>query len=102
MKTLKTYLIRKPSDVEEVISMAKRYPSRVEMVKVVETITLTETQYNSLSQKPLRDYDFLAGKGGYDNDGNRMVVELTCDGKQSLYVDPSGSAYCRYLGIEVK
>lgn len=102
MKTLKTYLARKPIDIEEVLSLTKKYKAEAETVRVAEMIMLTEAQYNSICQKPLKDYDFLSGKGGYDNDGKRTVVELTCEDKQSLYADPSGSAYCRYLGIEVK
>ena len=46
--------------------------------------------------------DFLVGKGGYDDDGMRQVIALTCKGHKTLYADPSGSAYCRYLGIKVK
>lgn len=46
------------------------------------------------------DRDFLAGKGGYNEAEQRTVIKLTCKGKKALLVDPSGSAYCRYLGIE--
>jgi hypothetical protein len=47
------------------------------------------------------DYEFLARKGGYDDDEMRMVVELKCPDKPTLYVDPSGSSYCRYMGLEI-
>lgn len=41
-------------------------------------------------------------KGGYSDEHEyRQVVEITADGQPTLYADPSGSSYCRYLGIEV-
>ena len=43
---------------------------------------------------------FLSGKGGYDGTGHRKVVAIKCSGKSTLYVDPSGSSYCRYMGVE--
>ena len=43
---------------------------------------------------------FLSGKGGYDDTGHRKVVAIKCLGKPTLYVDPSGSSYCRYMGVE--
>lgn len=101
MRTVKTYFVRKPSDFEEVLSMTVSHLKYAEQVKITETIELSEEQYNEVCKYPLRDYDFLTGKDGYDDDW-RTVVELTCNGKQTLYVDPSGSSYCRYLGIKVE
>ena len=43
---------------------------------------------------------FLSSKGGYDDLGHRKVVAIKCLGKPTLYVDPSGSSYCRYMGVE--
>ena len=102
MKTVKTYLVRKPSDIEEVETLTKCYKNEAEEVRITETIKLTEAQYQAICECPLRDYDFLRGKGGYDDNGNRTAIELTCKGKPSLYTDPSGSSYCRYLGLKVK
>lgn len=101
MKTVKTYLIRKPSDIHEVLDMSARYPERAQVVAITETIELTPEQYREVQANPLRDYDFLKDKGGY-NDGWRTVVELICKGMQTLYADPEGSSYCRYLGIKVE
>ncbi len=100
MKTVKTYLIRKPSDIQEVLKMSTRYPERAEIVVITETIDLTPEQYREVQKNPLCDYEFLKGKGGY-NDGWRTGVALTCKGKQTLYADPTGSSYCRYLGVKV-
>ena len=102
MKTVKTYMVRKPADIDEVKTMTRDYPQNKETVKVVETINLTPAEYKKVCTRPMDDYKFLKGKGGYDEDNTRTVVELTCAGQPSLYADPSGSSYCRYLGIEVQ
>lgn len=104
MKTVKTYLVRKPSDLEEVETLTRIYSNEAKIAviaEIAETIHLTPKQYKNLCNNPLRNYQFLEGKGGYENDV-RQVVELTCKGEKSLYADPSGSSYCRYLGIEVE
>lgn len=100
MTTVKTYLVRKPSDLDEVISTTKSHLNDMEDVVITETIELDPKAYKELTERPLRDYDFLKGKGGYNDEDQRTVVAITCKGKQTLLADPSGSAYCRYLGIK--
>ncbi len=101
METVKTYLVRKPSDIQEVLSMTVQHPEYAELVQIIETLELSKEQYHAICKYPLRDYAFLKGKGGYI-DGWRTVVKLICKGKQDLFVDPSGSSYCRYLGVKVE
>ena len=102
MKTVNTYLVRKPSDLDEILSLTQKYGFEATEVKVAETINLDEKTYQNICDNPLADYDFLAGKGGYDDNGMRQVIALSCKGKQTLYADPSGSSYCRYLGIKIE
>ena len=101
MKTFKIYMVRKPSDIDEVMELSRRYVQQAEEVVIVETVELPEVWYNAVCKTPLDNYIFLSGKGGYDDENHRQVVELKCTGKPSLYVDPSGSSYCRYMGIEL-
>ena len=101
MKTVKIYMVRKPSDIDEVRELCQRYAQQAEEVVVAETVELPKVWYNAVYQNPLDNYIFLSGKGGYDDENHRQVVELKCAGKPSLYVDPSGSSYCRYMGIEL-
>ena len=76
---------------------------RLETVAVVETIILSLAEYKKVCRNPLNDYDFLKGKGGYcDEHDYRQVVEIKAEGQPTLYADPSGSSYCRYLGVEIK
>lgn len=99
MNTVKTYLVRKPSDLDEVISTTKSHLNDMEEVVITETVELDPQAYQELTDHPLRDHEFLKGKGGYNDDGQRTAVAITCKGKQTLIAEPSGSAYCRYLGI---
>ena len=100
METVKVYMVRKPSDFEEVKGLCKKYAHEVEEVLIEETINLPLVWYEALCQHPLDNYIFLSGKGGYDDLGHRKVVAIKCLGKPTLYVDPSGSSYCRYMGVE--
>ena len=100
MKTVKVYMVRKPSDLDEVKTLCKKYEHEAEDILIEETVYLPLVWYEALCQRPLDNYIFLSGKGGYDDAGHRKVVAIKCDGKPTLYVDPSGSSYCRYMGVE--
>ena len=102
MKTVKIYMVRKPSDIDEVMELCRRYNAQAEEVTVAETVNLPPVWYNAVCRAPLDDYIFLSGKGGYNDDNQRQVIALECDGQPTLYADPSGSSYCRYLGMEIK
>ena len=101
MKTFKIYMVRKPSDIDEVMELCRRYNAQAEAVTVAETVNLPPVWYDAVCQNPLDDYIFLSGKGGYDDENHRQVVALQCPDKPTLYVDPSGSSYCRYMGIKL-
>ena len=101
MKTVKIYMVRKPSDINEVKELCRRYNAQAEEVTVTETVNLTPTWYEAVCREPLDDNIFLSGKGGYDDEYHRQVAAIQCTGKPTLYVDPSGSSYCRYMGIEL-
>lgn len=101
METVKVYMVRKPSDFEDVKTLCKKYAHKAEELLIEETINLPPTWYEEFCQCPLDNYIFLSGKGGYDDFGHRKVVAIKCSGKPTLYVDPSGSSYCRYMGVEL-
>ena len=100
METVKVYMVRKPSNFEEVKNLCKKYVLEVSEVLIEETIHLPLVWYEAVCQRPLDNYIFLSGKGVYDDTGHRKVVAIKCPNKPTLYVDPSGSSYCRYMGVE--
>ena len=54
MKTVKTYMVRKPSNIEEVLSVSttivRDCSFRVEEVMISETINLTRAQYKKICE----------------------------------------------------
>ena len=100
METVKVYMVRKPSDFEEVKTLCKKYAHEAEEVLIEETVNLPQVWYEALCHRPLDNYIFFSSKGGYDDLSHRKVVAIKCSGKPTLYVDPSGSSYCRYIGVE--
>lgn len=78
MKTVKIYMVRKPSDIDEVKELCRRYNNQAEEVTVAETVNLPPLWYDAVCQNPLDDYIFLSGKGGYDDENHRQVVALQC------------------------
>ena len=76
MNTVKVYLVRKPSDFEEVKNLCKKYAHEAEEVLIEETINLPLVWYEALCQRPLDNYIFLSGKGGYNDNNQRQVAAL--------------------------
>ena len=95
---LRVRFTRKPVDLHEVLA-ATPYDERPEPVVISE---LTTAEYDVFANTLLQDRDWLAGKGGYLDHATRHVVEVKAENRKTLYVDPSGSAYGRYVGIAVE
>ncbi len=88
---------RKPCSIDEVLHnsdpSAPPEPIEIELRK-----ELTEAEYDAFANALLEDRDWLAGRGGHSN-GHRSVVEVSAPGRRTLFVDPSGGSYGRYVGI---
>ena len=92
---------RKPCDLDDVLHNTD--PSAaLEPIDIAWRKALTEAEYDVFANTLLQDRDWLAGKGGYPDQATRHVVEVKAENRKTLYVDPSGSAYGRYVGIAVE
>ena len=88
---------RKPYSLDEVLHNAD--PSApLEPIEIELHKELTEAEYDAFATTLLQDRDWLAGVGGH-GDGCRRVVAVSAPGRTTVFVDPSGSAYGRYVGI---
>ena len=88
---------RKPCDLDDVLHNTD--PSAVlEPIDIAWRKALTEAEYDAFANTLLQDRDWLAGLGGHA-DGRRRVVAVSAPGRTTVFVDPSGSAYGRYVGI---
>ena len=81
MNTVNVYMVWKPSYFEEVRNLCKKYAHEAEEVLIEETIHLPLVWYEAVCQRPLDNYIFLSGKGGYDDTGHRKVVAIKCFNK---------------------
>lgn len=89
---------RKPVSLKEVQSIARDPQWHAEKTRVTETHTLTAEEYDAFTRGFLRDCAWLAGKGGSQGDV-RQAVAVIAPERTTLYVDPSGHAYARYVGM---
>lgn len=88
---------RKPYNLQEVLHNTD--PSApFEPIEIAWRKALTEAEYDAFANALLEDRDWLTGLGGHAN-GRRRVVAVSAPGRTTVFVDPSGSAYGRYVGI---
>ena len=91
---------RKPYNCHEIESgsrpdCAEKIPTQISEVR-----EMNESEYNAFIARPQAKREWLAGKGGYQAN-IKQVIALVCPGRETLYVDPSGSDYGRYVGRAV-
>jgi len=63
-------------------------------------VTRTADDYDRFASDLLAERDWLAGKGGWTRDGTRLAIAVTAPGRRTLFVDPSGASYARYVAID--
>ncbi len=97
--TIRVRFTRKPCSLDEVLHNTD--PSAPpESITIELRKELTATEYDSFANTLLEDRDWLTGRGGHAN-GQRQVVEVSAPGRTTLYVDPSGGSYGRYVGVAI-
>ena len=98
--SIRARFTRKPCSIDEVHHNSD--PSAPPEVITIEfRKELTATEYDAFASTLLDNRDWLAGHGGHSN-GKRSVVEVSASGRTTLYVDPSGSSYGRYVGVAIE
>ena len=81
---------RKPATMSEIAG------SEDCTVYITETREMEPAEFDSFAMNLYKSRDWLNGKGGYLADG-RLCVEVRATGRPTLYVDPSGGDYGRYV-----
>lgn len=100
--TIRVLFARKQLNLEQVLQYIAPWEEgsvpEATRVKIIEQKSLTPEEYDTFVSDFFVDHDWLAGKGGTTG---KMVlaIEVVCPGRQTLYVDPSGHNYARYVGI---
>lgn len=97
--TIRARFTRKPCGLDEVLHNGD--PSTPpESIAIEFHKELTAAEYDAFANTLLEDRDWLTGRGGHAN-GHRQVVEVSAPGRTTLYVDPSGGSYGRYVGVAI-
>lgn len=89
---------RKPESLYEIESTIRYTHSIAYRTKIIETKEMTTAEYDAFVARPLARRDWLAGKGGWRGE-TRLAIAVTAPERRTLYVDPSGSDYGRYIGM---
>ena len=98
--TIRARFARKPCTLDEVLHNSDS-SAPLESITIELRKELTTAEYDAFADTLLEDRDWLAGRGGHA-DGHRRVVEVSAPGRTTLYVDPSGGSYGRYVGAAVE
>lgn len=91
---------RKPESLAEVRAASTSTAYRFERAHVAETIALTEAEYDDFTKNLLKDCSWLDGKGGERN-GLIQAVAVTAPERETLYINPEGYSYARYVGVAI-
>ena len=98
--TIRARFTRKPCSIDEVLH-ASDPSAPPEFITIELRKELSVSEYDAFASTMLEDRDWLAGHGGHRN-GKRSVVEVNAPGRTTLYVDPSGGSYGRYVGVAIE
>lgn len=84
----------KPFDLYDV----EKDVEHAQETKVIETITLTTEEYDQLTKNLFNHQEWCAGKGGACK-GIIQAIKVTAPNRETLYVNPEGYEYPRYVGF---
>ncbi len=89
---IKLPFARRPVDLSDTIGGGDLYK-----IHVTDVVHLSVFDYDEFANHLLGSYPWLAGKGGYINTSERLCVEVSCEGRPTLFVDPSGDTFAHYV-----
>jgi hypothetical protein len=88
---------RKPSSLQEMKAEINSPDCEVAECEVAETVELTAEEYDVFTRLIYKEWPWLEGRGG-DRNGKRQVIAITAPGQETLYANPEGYSYARYIG----
>lgn len=91
---------RKPASIQEMKAEINSPACETAECEVAETAELTTGEYDAFTRLIYKEWPWLEGRGG-DRNGKRQVVAITAPGRETLYANPEGYSYARYIGTAV-
>lgn len=115
-------IINKNDTIAEYRELVAKGQFRLERCKVTESVRLSAEEYQDFTDTLLTDREWLTGKGGHDSTADlpsvdsfwqyseeqqkvwkehayRLVLAVSAPDRATIYVDPQGYTYARYVGI---
>ncbi len=99
---------RKPISLAEIKSTRVGFDGGTCEVRIIERKVMTASEYDDFADNFLLGRPWLEGKGGHSIKRNgdhaaeiHHAIEVTAPDRETLYVNPSGHSYARYVGIVV-
>lgn len=75
------------------------FGGRPQPIEVQARREMTTAEYDGFTRSMQLSRSWLLGNGGL-RDGKTLVIEVTAPERKTLYINPEGSNYARYVGIE--
>lgn len=91
--TLRAIFARKPADLLDCC-----FGGPPERIEIQERREMTASEYDAFAHALSRSRDWLAGKGGI-RAGRTLVVEVTAPDRKTIFINPEGGDWARYVGI---
>lgn len=88
---------RKPSSLQEMKAEIDSPHCETATCEIAETAQLTTEEYDNFTRLIYKNWHWLEGKGG-DLNGVRQVIAITAPERETLYANPEGYSYARYIG----
>lgn len=103
LKKINLHTVCEPSNFKDLL---ERIGKNIDMCKqevyIAETLTMNTKDYDHLLQNFISENDKIAGKGGQEPDGLGRFIKIMCPNRMTIYVNPEGYNYARYVGILIK
>ena len=95
---------RKPKDMEELLAWIAPdedgYQDSPKQTLVDRVFTLSNAEYDDFASDMLMARDWINGGGTLPSaQVTHIAIAIESDGRPTLYLDPSGHNYGRYVGI---
>ncbi len=90
---------RKPSSLQEMKAEIDSPHCEKAKCEIAETVELTTEEYDTFTRLIYKNWDWLDGKGG-DRNGVRQVIAIIAPNRETLYANPEGYSYARYIGVQ--
>ncbi|MFM9889604.1 MAG: hypothetical protein ACKVOE_03020 [Rickettsiales bacterium] len=88
---------RKPGSLQEMRAEVNSPGCKTAKCQIAETVELSVGEYDAFTNHIFKDWHWLDGRGG-DRNGITQVVAITAPGRETLYANPEGYSYARYIG----